>query len=722
MTTRRRISAKTNSRRTTVFALTATLIATPLVAIAGGAAYTMVNDNSGPVNTPFEEVAVTEGEDIVIDDAAVSTKSVSTRDNPDLGVVKEFRRDDIFDMVALTWDGAPSGEVFVRAEQEDGSWSDWYEADPEDPADDVEGDTSGSEMLFIEPTNAVQISTVGVGIFEDAAGEFIDAANLLIDQTAIDVRRALDDAARLLDPTLAPDATPGSDAANEIAGEVRRQLETGSAAANGADPAAQMANDNEVKVVFASTDPGEGNADASGATEGIAEIAPAADGESLDGMPEFVTREGWGADENMRCRSGSDSGPIKATTVHHTAGSNNYTPEQSNGIMRGIYRYHAQTLGWCDVGYNALVDKYGTIFEGRAGGMEKGIQGAHAGGFNQDTWGISMIGDYDKVEPPQEMLDSVALTLGWRMSLDDAEPTGDTTLTSTGFSGSRYSKGSSVDLPNIFAHRDVGNTNCPGDTGYAHMDDIRDQAQETYDKIKDGTFGQDDEDEQDAGGEVGRPENHNFFEPGSGNQSILASVLGVHGSDNMDESSDEALTGVADSDQPLSYKDIPTTNEEILAPEAEGPFGDVWRSVLEHVGEPLGVPESGIQTGATVIDGHGGADPLHYVKFEHGIVTASETTGAHAIWGPIADAWADQGFELGPLGAPVSTVWQDGSNWFAQFQGGLVQFNDENQELKVEFSDLPAAPEQADHAEITDAEARPEEDGPTPGGVADIPA
>src|SRR3546814_7352050 len=36
-----------------------------------------------------------------------------------------------------------------------------------------------------------------------------------------------------------------------------------------------------------------------------------------------------------------------------------------------------------------------------------------------------------------------------------------------------YPQGAAVDLPIIFAHRDVGNTACPGDAAYAHMNDIR---------------------------------------------------------------------------------------------------------------------------------------------------------------------------------------------------------------------------------------------------------
>lgn len=66
---------------------------------------------------------------------------------------------------------------------------------------------------------------------------------------------------------------------------------------------------------------------------------------------------------------------VRAVTIHHTAESNDYAPGDSAGIVRAIYAYHSQSQGWGDVGYNALVDKYGTIFEGRAGGLDKNVTG-----------------------------------------------------------------------------------------------------------------------------------------------------------------------------------------------------------------------------------------------------------------------------------------------------------------------------------------------------------
>ncbi|MCA7022258.1 hypothetical protein LGL74_13655, partial [Staphylococcus aureus] len=80
--------------------------------------------------------------------------------------------------------------------------------------------------------------------------------------------------------------------------------------------------------------------------------------------PSIINRAAWGADESMRCGEPRYDNKIQAGVVHHSAGSNDYTPQDSAGIVRSIYEYHTRTLGWCDIAYNALVDKYGQVFEG----------------------------------------------------------------------------------------------------------------------------------------------------------------------------------------------------------------------------------------------------------------------------------------------------------------------------------------------------------------------
>jgi uncharacterized protein with LGFP repeats len=192
--------------------------------------------------------------------------------------------------------------------------------------------------------------------------------------------------------------------------------------------------------------------------------------------PNIITRAQWGADESLRCGPPKYDAGIRAAVVHHTAGSNDYSPEDSAEIIRAIYAYHTRTLGWCDIAYHALVDKYGQVFEGRFGGITKPIEGSHTGGFNQNTWGVAMIGDFRIVPPTPIQLRTVGRLLGWRLGLDGVDPEGKVALTSEGSSYTFVPQGATVSLPTILTHRDVGNTECPGNAAYAAMDEIRDIA------------------------------------------------------------------------------------------------------------------------------------------------------------------------------------------------------------------------------------------------------
>ncbi|HEU0190685.1 MAG TPA: N-acetylmuramoyl-L-alanine amidase [Mycobacterium sp.] len=188
--------------------------------------------------------------------------------------------------------------------------------------------------------------------------------------------------------------------------------------------------------------------------------------------PQIIPRERWGGPEQNRCGEPTDF-RVRAAVIHHTAGSNDYAPEDSARIVRAIYAYHTRTLGWCDIGYNALVDKYGQVFEGRAGGITKGIRGTHAGGFNYGTWGVSMIGSFDDSPPPDVQLGTVGRLVGWRLGLDQTNPLGTVELTSNGGSSTSFGRGTVLQMPAIMGHRDVDATECPGDAGHAALAEIR---------------------------------------------------------------------------------------------------------------------------------------------------------------------------------------------------------------------------------------------------------
>jgi uncharacterized protein with LGFP repeats len=192
--------------------------------------------------------------------------------------------------------------------------------------------------------------------------------------------------------------------------------------------------------------------------------------------PAIISRADWGADESMRSGAPVYDDRIQAGIVHHTAGNNDYAPEDSARIVREIYAYHTRTLHWSDIAYNALVDKYGQVFEGRFGGITRPVQGSHTGGFNKNTWAVAMIGNFDLMEPPPVQLRAVGRLFGWRLAMDGVDPKGSVPLASAGGPYTRFPLGAIPTLPNIFAHRDTGSTDCPGNLGYACLDMIREIA------------------------------------------------------------------------------------------------------------------------------------------------------------------------------------------------------------------------------------------------------
>ena len=186
--------------------------------------------------------------------------------------------------------------------------------------------------------------------------------------------------------------------------------------------------------------------------------------------PTIVTRQAWGADESLR-RSAPSYATVKMAFVHHTAGGNDYTKADAPAIVRGIYAYHTQALGWDDVGYNFLIDRFGTIYEGRYGGVTKGVVGAQVLGFNTGSTGISIIGTYISEAPPAAAVTSLEDLLAWKLALGGLDSSGSAKMTCG--STEKFKAGATVTLPVIAGHRDANYTECPGNALYALLPTVR---------------------------------------------------------------------------------------------------------------------------------------------------------------------------------------------------------------------------------------------------------
>jgi N-acetylmuramoyl-L-alanine amidase len=191
--------------------------------------------------------------------------------------------------------------------------------------------------------------------------------------------------------------------------------------------------------------------------------------------PSIVTRAGWHADESIRRAAPAYGDALRMVFVHHTDTATSAPCSDSARIVRGIYAYHVRVNGWNDIGYNFLVDKCGTVFEGRYGGMTKPVIGAQTKGFNTDSAGIAIIGTYSSARPPHAAVAALERLIAWRLDIAHVNPESRVEMVSSG--NPRYRAGRHVVFNAISGHRDGYPTSCPGSALYALLPRIRARAQ-----------------------------------------------------------------------------------------------------------------------------------------------------------------------------------------------------------------------------------------------------
>ncbi|HEX6331029.1 MAG TPA: N-acetylmuramoyl-L-alanine amidase [Actinomycetota bacterium] len=191
--------------------------------------------------------------------------------------------------------------------------------------------------------------------------------------------------------------------------------------------------------------------------------------------PRVVTRQAWGADPKLLNCTPSVADRVLMGFVHHTAGTNAYSPAEADDVIRGVYAFHTNGRGWCDIGYNFLVDRFGTVYEGRSGGMTEPVIGAAQMGFNTRAFSVSVMGNFETAAVPTAVQRALVRLLAWRLDLAHVNPSARATMVSAGGSNTRYEAGQVVRLPTIAGHRDTGLTACPGDRLYKLLPSIREK-------------------------------------------------------------------------------------------------------------------------------------------------------------------------------------------------------------------------------------------------------
>jgi uncharacterized protein with LGFP repeats len=189
--------------------------------------------------------------------------------------------------------------------------------------------------------------------------------------------------------------------------------------------------------------------------------------------PNIVARAGWQADESLRPAAPQYASSVKVVFVHHTTTTNNYSCSQSPAIVRGMYAYHVLSLGWNDIGYNFLVDKCGTVFEGRYGGTTRPVIGAQTYGFNTNSTGIAVIGTHTSTAASPAAVAAVAHLAAWKLAIDGVNPNGRSTLVESASDSHGFVAGRTYTFNAISGHRDGYATACPGNALYAQLPALR---------------------------------------------------------------------------------------------------------------------------------------------------------------------------------------------------------------------------------------------------------
>ena len=578
---------------------------------------------------------------------------------------------DRFFVAGFTWTGGadlPDGvRIYLRV-RENGSWSPWYLSEAADSGRDDRA-TPGTGEFVTGGADAIQASVVGSSLpaglklalvpSRPQGEEVLGADDLTTTQAAptpvIEDASATENQGTQVDPAaMTLPASPAS--------------VTRPAAASVAAPAT------------------------------VPVVAPAAT--TANGLPVAVTtRAEWGANASYMSWD-PEYARAGHVVVHHTAGTNSYSAGQSASIVRGIYYYHAVVLDWGDIGYNFLVDKFGTVFEGRSGSVAAPAGrmsiGAHARGVNTGTMGISMMGDYSTVSPSDAQLSSVGKMAGWflkRAGISDV----------TGWAGlhvwttERYQAGSTISMPRILGHRDVGYTTCPGNVGYSKLGTIRAIAKAQGSSPQGGSSSAPSTVPQDhpgavalrgalgangwigaatsgvqasAKGGVFQSFEHGvgYWSPATGAQFVGEPVLSAWGAygyqtGSMGYPRSGGVVGVGGSRHQIFEGGIAYWRPGGRVSFIHGSILNAW-AAAGWERSWLGLPTSN-ETAST----KGGV----FQRFERGVAYWSPATGAQFVGEPVLSAWGAYGYQTGSMGYPRSGgVVGVGGSRHQIFEGGIA--------------------------------------------------
>lgn len=196
-------------------------------------------------------------------------------------------------------------------------------------------------------------------------------------------------------------------------------------------------------------------------------------------VPYIKPRTAWATEPASGPLTPEDD--VRFFITHNTHGLTGTSVADVPGIIDDVREFHMTERGWADIAYNFLVDQWGGIWEGRTGSLAAALAGTSPprGDATGGSQGFGIlacwVGNHDITPPTPAAVGAMVQLWAW-LSVQygvNVAPGSEVTFISRG--STLWPEGALVTAKTISGHRDMSDTGCPGDAGYAVVLDLQRQ-------------------------------------------------------------------------------------------------------------------------------------------------------------------------------------------------------------------------------------------------------